>query len=224
MKKIFLSLIAIVSIQLAASAQVVINSGGNVVLNGFPKDGNVHDLKDSITNNTGAAALITWSMTSSNILSGWTVAGICDPVGCHVFNGDSHSFTLNPGQTEKVYVQMMAGAGAADGTSTVVLTSNFGTMTYTFTSWPTNVKDFENNNIVTMYPNPASSNVNMNINDKRVKNVTINSVVGKRIAAYSIDNSSSINIPLSGYADGVYMVQFTDKNGKLLGVKRLTKK
>jgi hypothetical protein len=87
------------------------------------------------------------------------------------------------------------------------------------------VKDFENNNIVTVYPNPASSFINITINDKKVASMNVINVVGRRVAKFDIDATTPnpIRVPLDNVADGVYLLQFSDVNGKILGVRRVTK-
>jgi hypothetical protein len=107
----------------------------------------------------------------------------------------------------------------------VTLATNFGNMTFKFTSWPTQVKDFENNNLVTVYPNPATSFINISINDNRVTTLNVINVVGRKVARFDINSSTPnpIRVPLDNISDGVYLLQFADANGKLLGVRRVTK-
>jgi hypothetical protein len=160
-------------------------------------------------------------------LTGWEGVGICDKVTCYTYANTltSKTFTLDPGEKVIMYVDMKAATTAADGNSYVTVTTNFGPMTFKFMTWATQVKDFENNNIVTVYPNPASSFINITINDKKVASMNVINVVGRRVAKFDIDATTPnpIRVPLDNVADGVYLLQFSDVNGKILGVRRVTK-
>jgi hypothetical protein len=224
MKKLLLSLAVLLLGATQMIAQTTI-AHDTVHYFGFPKDAGSHALKDSIVNSSASPAVVTWSKSAETLLTGWTGVGICDPVNCFMFNGASHSATLAPGQTGVWYVDMSAIPTAADGSSYVTLTTNFGDMTFKFTSWATQVKDFENNNLVTIYPNPATSYINIAINDNRVSSINVMNVVGKKVGRFAVDANTPnpIRIPLDNVLDGVYLLQFTDANGKLLGVRRVTK-
>ncbi|MGI9191192.1 MAG: T9SS type A sorting domain-containing protein [Chitinophagaceae bacterium] len=223
MKKI-LTLIAGLFLSAGAYAQVVINHD-TVTYNGMPKDGFSHSLKDSITNNTGAAASITYNISSMSLLQGWSGKGICDKNSCWSFDQTPHTFTLNPGETAQVYVDMSALPTGADGISTVTVTTNFGQMVYRFISWPNAIKDVDNNPLVNMFPNPANAYVNFTVLDNRVAQVYITNVVGKRIMSQDLRNSgNTVRVALDHVSDGIYMVQMADAKGQILGVKRLTVK
>ncbi len=224
MKKIVLSLTMLFFATSQLLAQTTV-AHDTVWFNNFPKDGFTHALKDSIINNSASPAVVTWSKSSELLLTGWTGTGICDPNACYNFDNNSHTVTLAPNSTGVFYVDMKAISTAADGNSWVTLATNFGNMTFKFTSWPTQVKDFENNNLVTVYPNPATSFINISINDSRVTTLNVINVVGRKVARFDINSSTPnpIRVPLDNISDGVYLLQFADANGKLLGVRRVTK-
>ena len=228
MKKIYAFLGAIL-VSGSVMGQVVINHP-SVTLNGMPKNTYSYSLKDSITNMSATATTITYNMTSQMLLQGWTGKGICDKAQCWPFDQSVHTLTLNPGETSEIYVDMSALPTAADGTSTVTVTvkegaTTIGTMQYNFTSWPNSIKDVDNNPLVNMFPNPASSYVNFTVLDSRVAQVFITNVVGKKIMSYDLHNvGNTVRLSLDNVADGIYMVQLADAKGQVLGVKRLTVK
>lgn len=196
----------------------------------WTKDGAIHPLKDTIINNTGAPITIVWQKTFDLLLTGWTGYGICDKATCYGYDNASHTFVIDPGEKVAMYVDMKAIATAADGNNYVTLKLNDGTgtdkfLTYRFFSWPAQLKDYENNNIVSVYPNPATNFININILDTRVSAINVVNIIGKRVYHYDIVSTTPnpIYVPLDNIARGIYMLQFTDGNGKLLGVKRVTK-
>ena len=49
-------------------------------------------------------------------------------------------------------------------------------------------------------------------------------LIGKKIAKFAVDaNRSPINVPLDNVSTGVYLLQFADAKGKVIGVKKVTK-
>jgi len=100
-----------------------------------------------------------------------------------------------------------------------------GTYQVVVTNTVTNCEQSDTANIVTVYPNPASSFINITINDKKVASMNVINVVGRRVAKFDIDATTPnpIRVPLDNVADGVYLLQFSDVNGKILGVRRVTK-
>ena len=98
-------------------------------------------------------------------------------------------------------------------------------MVFKFCAWSTPVKDFNNSNMVNIFPNPASDYVNINILDKRIASINVVNVIGRRITKFNVDadRNDAIRVPLDKVADGIYLLQFADLNGKVLGVRRVTK-
>lgn len=227
MKRI-LTVLTFVALSISSFAQTIWKD--TVTFGGFPKDGSVHELYDTIYNNSASPLTLTWSKASENLLSGWTGIGICDQtIGggtCYGWTDMStHTLIIPANGKATLDVQMKAATTAADGCSYVSLNTNFGPVTFKFCAWPTAVKDFDNSNIVNIYPNPATDYVNISIYDKRITNVNVVSVIGKRIARFNVDanRSDDIRVPLDKVADGIYLLQFADSNGKVLGVRRVTK-
>jgi hypothetical protein len=209
-------------------AQITIHHD-TVVYNGFPKGMGVKASYDSMTNTSSAPITITWYKSFDNLSAnpGWTGVGLCDINACHVYNNTTRSFVIAPGKTEKFYVDMKADLGASDGPVYVVVTTNFGDMVFKFNADPTSVKDYTKNNLVAdIYPNPATNYVDLNIQDKNVASIHVLNVVGNRIAKFDISSSipNPVRIPLNNVAEGVYLLQFSDANGRQLGTKRLIKK
>ncbi len=230
MKKI-LTVLAFVVISFSSFAQTIWKD--TVTYPGsFPKDGTLNYLYDTIYNNSSSPLTLTWSKTAENLLSGWTGVSVCDgatgTIGtCYGWSdlGSMKTIIIAPNGKATLEVQMKAAATAMDGTSTVTLTTNFGPIVYRFTAWPSATKDFDNNNFVNIYPNPARDFVNITINDKKVTNINVVNVIGRRIARFNVDanKTDNIRVPLDKVADGIYLLQFSDASGKVLGVRRVTK-
>jgi len=224
------SLILLVLVVLSVSTFAQTIWKDTVVVN-IPKDGFVYPLYDTVYNNAPGpdSLILTWSKSSEILLTGWSGVGICDATvgggGCYNYDGITHSLKIPPGSKATIDVQMKALTTAMDGCSYVTVTTNFGPMTFKYCAWPTATKNFDNSNFVTIYPNPATDYVNILINDKRVTSINVVNVIGRRIAKFNVDASKNddIRVPLDKVADGVYLLQFADASGKVMGVRRVTK-
>ena len=223
-----LTLFVLVVLSVSTFAQTIWKD--TVVVN-IPKDGFVHSLYDTIYNNGASPLTLTWSKSSESLLTGWSGVSICDATvgagGCYtwILASTSHNLVIPANGKATLDVQMSALTTAMDGCSYVTVTTNFGPITFKFCAWPTATKDFDNSNFVTIYPNPATDYVNILINDKRVTSINVVNVIGRRIAKFNVDASKNddIRVPLDKVADGVYLLQFADASGKVMGVRRVTK-
>jgi hypothetical protein len=189
-------------------------------------------LFDTLYNNTNAPITITWNKLSDNLLSGWTGTGICQDGTCFSYDNTPHNFTIPANGKGEIDVMMSIAANATNGCSYVTVEfSEPGVIgkkniVYKFcTNMTASTKDFTNNNVVTIFPNPASNFINLNILDNKVSNIDVVNIIGKKIAHFEIDASTPnpMRIPLDNIAKGIYLMQFSDNNGKLMGVKRVTK-
>jgi hypothetical protein len=160
---------------------------------------------------------------------------VCDWTNCQTWTGAANLQTVTgsaAGGKGIIYVDMSAATTAADGCSyaTVTCKPRWKCITtkdivYKYCNWPTSVKDADPANFVTIYPNPASSFINISINNDKITTLNVLNVVGRKVAKFEVtpNTPNPIRIGLDNVADGVYLLQFTDAAGKQLGVKRVTK-
>lgn len=231
MKKIFILLLSVVAFSAQSQVTFYNNSDtiSKTIIKGDYSLANTQ-IKDSLVNNTANTITITWSKSSQFLLTDWQIVGLCDKITCYSGGDNStHTYTLAPGEKCVMYVDLKALPTAQDGHNYVTLKINDGVSdryrTFDGYNWPTKVNDLDFNSVVSIYPNPATNFININILDKRVKNLDVLNVIGKRIAHFPIDATTPnpINVSLDNIAKGVYLLQFADDNGKILGVKRVAK-
>ncbi|TVZ56146.1 putative secreted protein (Por secretion system target) [Lutibacter sp. Hel_I_33_5] len=60
---------------------------------------------------------------------------------------------------------------------------------------------------VSIYPNPASNNLNIEVDNQQIKSVKIFNLLGKEVMQKSINNSSLKNINISQLTKGMYVIQ-----------------
>jgi hypothetical protein len=205
-----------------------------VYFGNFPKDSIDHHGTPAVTiTNVNAvdSMIVSWQKFDENLLTGWTLGGVCDKVTCYSNPAGVKTFPLGPNKSGIFYIGMIADQEGANGCSyatykfTENLTANVKYVTAKYCAWPLSIKNYEANNIVTIAPNPASSYVNITLNDLSISRINVLNVIGKKIAHFNVDanRSNSMRVPLDNVADGIYLLQFADESGKLLGVRRVTK-
>jgi hypothetical protein len=78
---------------------------------------------------------------------------------------------------------------------------------------------------VSMVPNPASDEVNVNFNTAKAENVSIRVLDMSGVSVYNADlgiqQTGTIKVPVSNFASGIYMVELTSGDHKI--VQRLVK-
>jgi hypothetical protein len=73
---------------------------------------------------------------------------------------------------------------------------------------------------VTIYPNPASSRLYVSSTDPSVSELRIYDMLGKSIRSVAFSTSTSVD--LSGFSNGLYIIQFTGNEGKMISTSRFT--
>jgi hypothetical protein len=190
----------------------------------------VVELKDSIFNAGTDSLLVTWSIPTSNmsLQSGLTNVQVCDACNCYPTNllPNSHNckkYLPNSWGIFKMDVTVSANPGV--GTSYVTANTNLGPITFAVITWPTNVRQIDQEVNISVYPNPTSGNVKVSFSGKTVSTVNVLNIVGKKVAKYEVGKNtvSPFSFSMDNLSEGVYLLQFTDASGKVLGVKRITK-
>ena len=84
------------------------------------------------------------------------------------------------------------------------------------------IKDLLNSNIsFSLYPNPASSAITLELSDLSFAyNVEIQNLLGQKVYTSSLENTSTL-IPTTDWSNGIYHVLIRNKEGLLLGQKKL---
>lgn len=231
MKKIFLSLCFIAVSMIGFSQGVILHDTVQVTIT---KDGAAVALNDTIFNPSTTDSLsVTWSKTDNlSSLTGWSGTQVCDPQQCYSYgmiNTNVYHPKIAPGKNGVFIVDVKALPTAVNGTAFVTIAVTAGTtvgnMVFRYDAIPTAVKDYENNNIVSLYPNPATNFINITLNERKISTIHVLNVIGRRIASFNVDanKSNQLRVPLDNVADGIYLLQFADNSGKVLGVRRVTK-
>ena len=103
--------------------------------------------------------------------------------------------------------------------------------TYYFDDFETTITDSESLSIdddaldtkIVLYPNPSSNFLNVKLSsfDKKIKNIRIIDVNGRIINEYTPKHTNSIKLNTNNLENGVYLIQITTTDNKVLRNKRI---
>ena len=103
--------------------------------------------------------------------------------------------------------------------------------TYYFDDFETTITDSESLSIdddaldtkIVLYPNPTRNFLNVKLSsfDKKIKNIRIIDVNGRIINEYTPEHTSSLKLNTNNLENGVYLIQITTTDNKVLRNKRI---
>jgi len=237
MKKLFTFLFASVLFGAAANAQSFTMAHDTVYLN-LNYAGEVHN---NITNQSASGVTIEWKVIENNFPADW-VPGICDNSTCV---GGTDIWPPNSPMTdhEATYPGPAGTAGDFKLQVSTTSTPTLGTYvlrarlnnkfaaatdtaiaTFIVTKATTGVPAFKNSSDVSLYPNPASSTVNVVYDAAAdVKNIAVYNIIGKQVSLFRTTNSGSANLNIENIPSGVYFVRLLNSRGDVVTTRRFTK-
>ena len=83
------------------------------------------------------------------------------------------------------------------------------------------VNDFSDN-VFALYPNPANNKLNIQCPNSRINSINIFSIDGKKVLVTDNVNSNELELNISHFNKGIYLIQVLDINGAL-STKKLIK-
>ncbi len=195
------------------------------------------ECKNSMTNTGVDTLTFGWKILFPlEIPTGWSLVGFCDNINCRDVNGqwdqgvEEISGKMGPGQAGALWLHLSAPSTTADGTGIVKV--QIRTLDQTDTAIFVVIKGATGLSMINMddtriavYPNPASSYVNV-YTERSLKaaQVSIINVLGRELMAQNIAaNSDNTKLDLNALATGTYMLRVTDVDGKVISSRKLTK-
>lgn len=194
---------------------------------------------------SGSPVTLKWNIISCNFPSDWLASGspgMCDNNLCYNFtgtgglwpSGSSHFSTpYTPGATNGDF-HMLINLGLPSITSsgtyyaTVRLVNSAGmdstTATFAITyNVPNEVPAVHSNEDVTLYPNPAISEVNLVYDaNAEIKTIAVYNIIGKPMAAFRVSGNSA-NLNLENIPAGIYFARLVNAQGEVVVTRKFTK-
>lgn len=225
MKK-FAILFILVAQGIFAKAQIA----HDTVYQAVYQTGTVVELKDSILNAGTDSLLVSWTIPSVNmsLQSGLSNVQVCDECNCYPSGllGQQHNCKKYlPSKYGIFKMDVTVSSTPGVGTSYVTANTNQGNITFAIITWPAGVQTIDQEVSMSVYPNPTTGNVKVSFNSRNVASVNVLNVLGKKVARFDLGKNppSPVSLPLDNLTSGIYLLQLADANGKVLGVKRITK-
>jgi hypothetical protein len=189
-----------------------------------------------------------WKVVGKDLPTGWTITGICDNQQCypgnaallngtatHVSNPYTNTFT--PVSNPPLYLSsdfhvIFNGDNAVAGSTAWIQVQAVDTENSNYTKVYTFVLNkpisagvnsvVRGDDVVTIYPNPARSNVNVIFDASMgVKNVAIYNLIGKIVSIYKV-NGNSAKLELDEVPAGIYFLRLINGQGKIVGTRKFT--
>ncbi len=202
------------------------------------------DIHNKITNTGSTPMTVNWRVIDHTLPISWQEgAGICDNVTCYTGGvlGQSASTPAAPPYTPPgnmletdtfsgildFKLQMGVGSAVTGGPFYITIEVSEGTTTDTMTfamyKYATNVnKTVKSDNNITIYPNPARSEVNVLFDaNSDIRNIAVYNLIGKPVSVYRVSNGSA-KLDIDNIPAGIYFMRFVDGTGKIVATRKFT--
>ena len=148
-------------------------------------------------------------------------------------SGTTSYFTSPVLNLQEVYSAYEYGFDLSEPTTSVQVKVLCGKQagTYYFDDFETTITDSESLSIdddaldtkIVLYPNPTRNFLNVKLSsfDKKIKNIKIIDVNGRIINEYTPEHTSSLKLNTNNLENGVYLIQITTTDNKVLRNKRI---
>ncbi|MDB4204065.1 cellulase family glycosylhydrolase [Polaribacter sp.] len=148
-------------------------------------------------------------------------------------SGTTSYFTSPVLNLQEVYSAYEYGFDLSEPTTSVQVKVLCGKQagTYYFDDFETTITDSESlsidddalNTKIVLYPNPSRNFLNVKLSsfDKKIKNIRIIDVNGRIINEYTPEHTSSLKLNTNNLENGVYLIQITTTDNKVLRNKRI---
>ncbi len=240
MNKILLSILPLLVVGFIANAQLTYTISTDTAYLNLADDNAPHKAKFNLTNGATATTFV-WRLVQIVKPGDWVAPGVCDWVDCYSFTDYKwHTSPVAANATHDLFIDMRRPVGGSQGCSQVGIEygeinvdTNYqvlrhasgGSLSSCIALWPTATTDVSKNPVASVYPNPTTNVINLNVINKDVKAVVLSSITGKQLQQTDISSSNGVvhQLSLQGLQTGIYMLQFKNESGKVVGVTRVTK-
>ncbi|WP_339662340.1 T9SS type A sorting domain-containing protein [uncultured Polaribacter sp.] len=178
---------------------------------------------------------IDWSFNSTPSASGNANASrtieVGDTVTWNWYASGTHNVKSNTSAKEQFESEFFGNGGTFSHTFTSIGTNDYicqphpSTMFGTITVVAEGVLNTNNVALLSnirIYPNPASSRINFNLNNNEDLNVKIYNLLGKEVLNSSIDETNN-SISVATLSKGMYIAKIMSTDGKSFSTKRFVK-
>jgi hypothetical protein len=187
-----------------------------------------------LTNTSPSSMTYEWKLKSSDFPDAWKNFGICDNRQCFMYTNPldftilNESLPVATGGKFKFKIQMDVStipSGMHYITASIWekgAPAEAKDVTFILGKWGTNVGSVSKNDDVTIYPNPAKTEINVLFNPNAgIKNISVYNLIGKVISVYKVQGSSA-KLDLQSIPPGIYFMRLSDNQGRVVATRKFT--
>ncbi len=175
----------------------------------------------SYVKNTGATnKTFVWRMTVGTTPNGWTAA-LCDKNLCWDVTVTRATFELAPGDSGNLDVHLYPASKGGTGDVDMYVfeegdSVNGKTAAFSFDAWTlSNGKVANKNNSMEIYPNPATTKLNISLETTKPVSIEVYNVLGQ-VKMTHVHNGGTSTLDLSELPAGIYFVRYTNSNNQIV--------
>ncbi len=180
-----------------------------------------------VKNNSSRTMELRWERIKNNLPYGWESV-VCDK-HCYSTLVDSKSFTLAAGESLSDFRVGFRPNGIDGAGNTEIRIyeiknpNNSVTVSFNGSAQQSGANNNSvSNNILTIYPNPATEHIMLQDSNGEVKFLEVYNVMGRKVLDFTIVNSSA-KYDISELSRGMYMVRMLDRYKNIIRTQRISK-
>jgi hypothetical protein len=219
MKRYILSLFLVFTIGAAYAQDFVFETADTVITNGSASDFEIVGY-GTIRNLTSSPINLRWLRTQNSLPQGWQAA-ICDNITCHAPEADSNDFILPANGTAPIDLHFYPNNSVGSGNAVVRVFRPSDRGNAIQTRYVGNVYSTSTQNIakgsLNIYPNPASSEINIKLPEFRDGKIEVFNVIGKRLLTQNFNGlTNTVQVSLTNLPKGTYVLRYSNNSGTII--------
>lgn len=159
-----------------------------------------------------------WRMTRNSFPAGWSSA-ICDKNICYDESVLREKFELDAGDSGNIDVHLYPNEIGGNGSVEVEIfelgdSANGKKQNFDFNTWLLNTTTVKRNT-VEIYPNPATTKLNINLETTKAVTIKVYNVLGQ-LQKTHVHTAATSTMDVADLAAGIYFIRYTTDEGKVI--------
>jgi hypothetical protein len=207
-----------------------------------PTGSGITEAHSDITNITGSDITMEWKVIATDFPDDWVDnSGICDNASCYsgsllwvnaTSSGTAHEAIYTPSTLGTFKLQINLDGSTTTGTrymrarvaNKFPSVNDTAYVVFMVTKNPTSVGTVKAASEVSLYPNPASTSVNVVYEAAAdIKNIAVYSIIGRQMAMYRANGNNSASMNVENMPAGIYFVRLLNSKGDIVATRKFTK-
>lgn len=192
---------------------------------------------NNVTIPTGSAVSIQWAVISHTLPTDlMNTIGVCDNATCFgatdVWPTNFRTSTYPAGATGDFHVTMDLSVIPVGGPYVLrvklrnsAISTDTAIQTYIINrTAATSVNNVRSGNDVTLYPNPATSSINVLFDAASdIKSIAVYNIIGKQVSLFRPTDNAGASLNIENIPSGIYFVRLMNSHGDVVTTRKFTK-